>query len=140
MEGPLHSILLRGNLKNDNGVISLHLPSSIYRNGLWQMLIKSISYNAKEAINVCVSIETNFVTDLRLSLSNEIEPYNSILNLVILKSNINDEKSYDFDTNCWFTINCYNDVISFILRDIFNTQILKKDINVVMLVLLKQVK
>lgn len=142
MEGPIHSVIIKGNLKNNKGVISIKLPQSNLKYGLWQMRLKTLSFKANENINQCISIESNFVSDIQYSLSNEIEPFNSILLVTSLKANRDEFKVYHYDDSAWFVINNFNEIVEFIFRNQLSNEnsFIIADIDIILHVLLRQIK
>ena len=139
MDGPLHSILVKGNLLH-SGKVSLRLPYASIRNGLWQISLKSIAYKSSTVINICARIESNFVTDVQFSKDGQIETFNPTLILYNLKALANDLKTYQF-VETWFIINCPNDILEISFKDSFlENYLLNYNIDVQILILLKRIR
>lgn len=139
MEGPTHSVIVKGNIKN-SGQLNILLPNTILQYGLWQICIKTISYQSFELVNKSISIDSNFVSDVRYSSSNEIEPYNSVLCMVVLKASVNEIKIFQLNET-WFVANCVKPLLELTIRDSSNNTIVN-DVNVSfqILVLFKQIR
>lgn len=139
MEGPVRSFLLKGNLKNAQGNLSLRIPHNDIKFGLWQLTIRSIAFKCNEIINVSITLESNFVSDIRFSITNDIETYNSILNLIPVKGIVNESKVFQF-TETWYVINSPNDYLNICFRDVYTNNKVTVDLDVNLFILLKKIR
>lgn len=140
MEGPIHSLLLEGNLKTNSGIIFLKLPHSNFGHGLWQLRLKSLGFKAREVTNNCVILKSNFISDMRISTTNELEPYNSTLLLTYIKGNLNEMKVFHYDDECWFTVNNFFETLEITFIDSFDKTNIVKNIDVILHILIKRIK
>lgn len=139
MEGPCHSVLLKGNIKG-SGQLSILIPNAILQHGLWQICIKTISFQSLEIVNNSITIDANYVNDLKYSITNEIESYNAILSLFLLKANVNEIKVFQlFET--WFVCNSIKPLLELTFRNSLNNEILiNLNVNFQILVLFKRIR
>lgn len=139
MEGPTISFLLKGNIKN-SGKLALRIPHSNIKHGLWQISLRSVGYKSIEALNKIISIETNFVSDIRYSNTNEIESYNAILSIVNIKGIVNEVRSFHI-SETWFVINCPSEILEVTFRDTLSNSIVTNlDLIMHVFFLIKQIK
>lgn len=112
--GKPYSIFVKGNLKDTEGHIKIHLPYKEMRSNLWQLSLIEFSYECKEKVNQIVKISTNVINDVHCEKLSEIY-YNPNIALSVIKGNINDKKCEHLNPN-WFYINDFQDDFHLIFR------------------------
>lgn len=112
--GKPYSIFLEGNLKKNNGQISVHLPYIEMRSNLWQMSLIEFSYKCLEKSNELVKISTNVINDIHCVNHQELF-YNPNIGLNLIKGEINEKRLQHLNQN-WFYINDFQDNFQLIFR------------------------
>lgn len=140
-ENPIHSFLLSKQLtKISECKLLLKLPRKDFFQGVWQIAISNISYTLHESINKFALIKSNFVIDTKFNANNEIEPFEPQLAFCLLKGNINDKKTINFEKT-WFVINAISDTLQ-IKMELINQNdiIMAKKLDIFVTVLLQRLK
>lgn len=139
--GPIKSILVNGNVKKLNGELKVKIPFEEIRQGLWQLCILNVAYEASEKVNLISSISTNYITDVRYNQSDIIETYSPSLALILLKNTSTTEFKavQQFEKN-WFFVNNLSEQLILNFQNVKNNQKVTNDINLYVTVLLQRKK
>lgn len=112
--GKPYSIFLKGNLKDNNGIISTHLPYIEMKSHLWQISLIDISYECLEAVNDLLKISTNIINDIHCENYREIF-YNPNIGLIATKGRVGDKKCEHLNHN-WLFINDFQENFQLFFR------------------------
>lgn len=108
--GSIKSIVLCGNLKENNGILTLKIPFDEIKNGQWQMCIIDIGSETLEKVNSIALIRSNFIRDIQYNDVACLETYYPTLTIYHLKGEINSKRVVHLEKN-WFWINNLSDTL-----------------------------
>jgi len=112
--GKPFSIFLKGNLKENEGVLSISIPFTEMRYNLWQISLIDFSYDCQETINVLGNISSNYVSDYCIKEKIEVS-YFPVISQFCIKGQKNEKKCIHLNQN-FFYINNFNETLQLFFR------------------------
>lgn len=112
--GKPYNFILKGNLKENNGVLDLLIPFPEMRQNLWQCCIQDLCCECSEIVDKLISISTNVFN--QLTIQNRVQVYtNPIVNVTHIRGNINTKICKKFSRN-WFIMNDFDENLKFFFK------------------------